>query len=97
MIARWGAETLPLAGEYFRQKNKELFWKNGLYEATLRVGGNLVDLRNIRASLLHVIAEHDHLVPPECGQAPVVRASSIDREEYVLKGGHVSLVAAPNV
>jgi polyhydroxyalkanoate synthase len=96
MMDRWGAETLPLPGEYFRQTIKELFWKNGLYETTLRVGGHLVDLRNIRASLLHVIAEHDHLVPPECAQALVARASSNDREEYVLKGGHVSLVAGPN-
>ena len=39
MMDRWSAETLPLAGEYFRQTVKELMWKNGLHEGTLRVGG----------------------------------------------------------
>jgi polyhydroxyalkanoate synthase len=96
MMDRWGAETLPLAGEYFRQLTKELFWKNGLCEGSLQVGGRRVELRNIDMPLLTVVAEHDHLVPPDCAAPLVQQASSRDKELLVLPGSHVSLVAGPN-
>jgi polyhydroxyalkanoate synthase len=96
MMDRWGAETLPVAGEYFRQTVKDLMQKNGLYEGTLSVGGKLVDLQNIKVPLLHFLAAHDHIVPPECGKPLVERVSSQDKEEVVLPGGHVSLVAGAN-
>jgi polyhydroxyalkanoate synthase subunit PhaC len=96
MMDRWGAETLPLAGEYFRQTVKELMWKNGLFEGSLRVGGKPVDLGRITVPLLHVIAEHDHIVPRECAAPLVQKVSSHDKTELMLPGGHVSLVAGPN-
>ena len=96
MMDRWGAETLPLAGEYTRQIVKDLVWKNGLHENTLRVGGRRVELKNIKAPLLHVIAQYDHLVPPACAQPLVAAAGSHDKQEVILPGGHVSLVAGPN-
>jgi polyhydroxyalkanoate synthase len=70
--------------------------KNGLYEGTLSVGGKLVNLQNINVPLLHFLAAHDHIVPPECGKPLIERAGSQDKEEVVLPGGHVSLVAGAN-
>jgi len=95
-MERWGNETLPLAGEYFRQTIKELMQKNALYEGTLQVGGKAVDLKNIKVPLLHVMAQYDHIVPPECGKPLIERVSSEDKEEVILPGGHVSLVAGAN-
>ncbi len=95
-MARWGADTLPMAGEYFRQLVKELIWKNGLVEGTLRIGGRPVLLKTIEVPLLHVIAQYDHLVPPECAQPLAAGVGSRDKEEIILPGGHVSLVAGPN-
>ena len=95
-MERWVNETLPLAGEYFRQTIKELLQKNGLYEGTLQVGGKAVDLKNIKVPLLHVMAQYDHMVPPECGKPLIERVSSEDKEEVILPGGHVSLVAGAN-
>jgi polyhydroxyalkanoate synthase len=96
MMDRFGAETLPLAGEYYRQTVKELAWKNRLCEKTLRVGGRTVDIHDIKVPLLHVIAQYDHLVPPECAAPLVAQTGSLDKEEIMLPGGHVSLVAGPN-
>jgi polyhydroxyalkanoate synthase len=96
MMDRWTAETLPLPGEYFRQVVKELLRKNGLCDGGLRIGGRLVDLRQIEAPLLHVIAANDHIVPPACAAPLVACAGSRDKEEMLLPGGHVSLVAGPN-
>jgi polyhydroxyalkanoate synthase len=93
---RWGAETLPLAGEYFRQTVKELMFANKLYTGELEVGGRRVDVANIMASFLHVVAEHDHIVPLEASRELVERIGGADKEQIILKGGHVSLIAGPN-
>jgi len=56
----------------------------------------LVELKNIEVPLLHVIAEHDHIVPPACARPLVAGVGSKDKTELMLPGGHVSLVAGPN-
>lgn len=96
MMDRWAAETLPLSGAYFRQCVEEFFRKNSLMDASLRVGGRQVDLRNIDVPLLHVIAANDHIVPKACAQPLVAMARSEDKQEVELPGGHVSLIAGPN-
>jgi len=95
-MERWVAETLPLPGGYFRQTTKELLRKNALYEGTLKVGGHPVDLGKIKVPLLSIVAQYDHIVPPDCARALVERVGSRDKEEVVLPGGHVSIVAGPN-
>ncbi|CAM2185411.1 polyhydroxyalkanoate synthase subunit PhaC [Paraburkholderia sacchari] len=96
MMERWGNETLPLPGGYFRQTTKELLQKNALYEGTLRIGGRVVDLGKITVPLLHIVAQYDHIVPPECARPLVERVGSPDKEEVVLPGGHVSIAAGAN-
>jgi polyhydroxyalkanoate synthase len=96
MMERWGNETLPLPGAYFRQTVKELMRANALYEGTLRIGGRKVDLGKITVPFLHVIAQYDHIVPPACAQPLVQRVGSRDKEEVMLPGGHVSIAAGPN-
>jgi polyhydroxyalkanoate synthase len=96
MMERWGNETLPLPGGYFRQTTKELLQKNALYEGTLRIGGRLVDLGKITVPLLHIVAQYDHIVPPACAHPLVERVGSLDKEEVVLPGGHVSIAAGAN-
>ncbi len=93
---RWGNETLPLAGEYFRETTKELLWRNKLFTSELVVGGKPVKLANIKVPVLHAIAEHDHICPYEASKPLLERIGSTDKEEIMLKGGHVSLIAGPN-
>lgn len=93
MFDRWAAETLPVPGEYFREQIKLLIWENALLEGTLEMGGRTVDLRNIDAAILNIVAQHDHIVSREAAQPLITRTSSTDSEEIVAKGGHVSLVA----
>ena len=96
MFDRWGAEMLPLAGEYFRQTVKELMWDNKLYKNELVLGGRKVLLASIKVPVLHALAQHDHIVPYEAGQPLIANIGSADKEEVVLKGGHVSLAAGAN-
>jgi polyhydroxyalkanoate synthase len=93
---RWSTDTLPLAGEYFRETIKELIWENRLHKNELIIGGRHADLSAITAPMLHAMAEHDHIVPYEAAKPLIEHVGSTDKEEIVLKGGHVSLVAGPN-
>ena len=55
-----------------------------------------VQLGNITVPFLHVVAEHDHIVTTEASAPLVKLVGSTDKEEVILKGGHVSLVAGAN-
>lgn len=96
MFDRWAADQIPFPGECFRQTTKELMWENRLYKGELVLGGRRVDLRNVGVPFLHVMAEHDHIVPYESAKDLVAMVGSPDKRDLVLKGGHVSLVAGPN-
>jgi len=96
MFDRWATDSLPLAGEYFRQTVKELFWNNSFLKGELVLAGRKVDPGRITAPFLHVSAEHDHIVPREASEPLLKMVGSQEKEEIVLKGGHVSLVAGPN-
>ena len=93
---RWANDMLPLAGEYFRDTTKKLMWDNQLLNGTLVVDGRKVDLANIKVPLFHGVALHDHIVPYEASKHLVALAGSEDKEELVIKGGHISLIAGPN-
>ena len=96
MFDRWSTDQLALAGEYFRETTKKLMWDNQLLKGSLDVGGRRVDLGAITVPFLHVAAEHDHIVPSAASAPLLGMIGSADKEEVVLKGGHVSLVAGGN-
>ncbi len=96
MFERWTNDMLPLAGEYFRETIKLLTWENRLLEGTLKIGGKAVELDRISCPFLHITAEHDHIVTTEASAPLIDLIGSEDKEQVVLKGGHVSLIAGPN-
>lgn len=96
MFDRWATDILPLAGRYFKETTEKLMWENALYEGTMEIAGRKVDLKNITVPFMHVVAEHDHIVPYEASRHLVPMIGSADKTEVMLKGGHVSLVAGAN-
>jgi polyhydroxyalkanoate synthase len=95
MFDRWAAETLPLAGEYFRQSTKEFLWRNSILTGELVVGGRRVDLKEVTMPMLSVVAQHDHVVPLPAAHPIMELIGSSERQELIVKGGHVSVVAGP--
>jgi polyhydroxyalkanoate synthase len=96
MFDRWATDTLPLAGSYFREITRDLMWDNKLFNDTMSVGGHAARLASIKVPILHAVAEHDHIVPYEAARHLVSKVGSSDKQEVILKGGHVSLVAGAN-
>ena len=96
MFDRWATDMLPLAGRYFKETTEQLMWDNALFEGGMEIAGRPVDLASITVPFMHVVAEHDHIVPYEASRHLVPMIGSQDKQEVVLKGGHVSLVAGAN-
>ena len=71
-------------------------WDNKLYNDTMTVGGRPAKLEKIKVPILHAVAEHDHIVPYDAAKHLITKVGSHDKEEVMLKGGHVCLVAGPN-
>jgi polyhydroxyalkanoate synthase subunit PhaC len=93
---RWATDQIPFPGECFRQFTKDFMWDNKLCKNEMQLGGRKVDLRNVKVPFMHVMAEHDHIVPYESAKELVSLVGSEDKRELTLKGGHVSLVAGGN-
>lgn len=96
LFDRWAADQIPFAGETFRQLTKELMWDNKLLDGTLELAGQRIDIRSLNMPVFHAMAEHDHIVPYEASKHLTSMLASEDKEEVVLRGGHVSLVAGGN-
>ncbi len=96
MFERWSTDILPLAGRYFKETTEQLMWENALFEGAMKIRGRPARLDAITAPFMHIVAEHDHIVPSAASKPLVEMVGSKDKEEVVLKGGHVSLVAGPN-
>jgi len=93
---RWVNDQIPFPGECYRQVTKELLWKNKLMSGELTLGGRTVDPRNIKASVLNAIAEHDHIAPYASTKDLLSLVGSCDKQEMHVRGGHVSLVSGAN-
>jgi polyhydroxyalkanoate synthase len=96
LMNKWTSDQIPFPGEAFRQTTKELSWENKLIKGELELGGKKVDPKLITCPILNLSAQHDHIAPREATKDVVNIVGSEDKEDVLLKGGHVSLVAGPN-
>jgi polyhydroxyalkanoate synthase len=91
-LVRWGDEALPIPGETFRQMHHDIFLENKIVRGEFKVRGRKMNLRDIRVPVLHVLAQHDHVVPYPAARDVIQLVGSRDKEEWVIPGGHVSVV-----
>ena len=89
----WVRETIPMAGGAYRQLINEFYKENRLMEGTLIARGERIDLANLRASVLNVIAEADHITPPCQSEQAMAKIGSADKELFRVRGGHIGIMA----
>lgn len=89
----WVSDLIPMAGGAFRQLITEFYRQNALMEGTLRLRGEPVDLANVRASLLNLIALADHITPPCQSEGAMERFGSADKTLLKFAGGHIGMMA----
>ena len=89
----WVTDNIPMAGGAFRQLIVDLYRNDRLMTGELMIRGERVNLERLRANLLTVVAQGDHITPPCQSEAIVSRISSPDAEVYHVAGGHIGIMA----
>ncbi|MFZ0685104.1 MAG: alpha/beta fold hydrolase [Terriglobales bacterium] len=89
----WVTDNIPLSGGVFRQLIVDLYRNDRLMRGEWIIRGERVDLSRIRANLLTVIAEGDHITPPCQSRAIMSKVSSPDKELVSVPGGHIGIMA----
>jgi polyhydroxyalkanoate synthase len=91
-INRWVEDVVPVAGAAFRQFAVDYVRDNKLVKGELVVDGRRVELANIDAALLNIVAKYDHLVAPAQATSIMEMVSSTDKEIKVIPSTHVGIV-----
>jgi polyhydroxyalkanoate synthase len=89
----WVTDIIPMAGATYRQLISEFYKENRLMNGTLTLRGEHVDLSKLRANLLNVIAEADHITPPCQSEGVMDKVGSRDKDLYRIQGGHIGIMA----
>ncbi|MBX3427163.1 MAG: alpha/beta fold hydrolase [Pirellulales bacterium] len=89
----WVRDIIPMAGAAYRQLINEFYKENRLMEGTLAIRGEKVDLAQLRASVLNVIAEADHITPPCQSERIMKHIGGDDHTVLRVKGGHIGIMA----
>ena len=89
----WVTDNIPMAGGAYRQLIVDLYRNDRLMKGELMIRGERVDLKRLRANLLTVVAQGDHITPPCQSEEIVSKISSADAEVYHVAGGHIGIMA----
>ncbi len=93
-VERWANDTIPVAGETFRQYVKLLYQRNLLVSGLMCLAGASVQLSAIKCPLLLLVADKDHLVPPNSTLALKRHVSSKDVSTLSINAGHIGLAVS---
>ncbi len=92
-MGKWETDNLPFPGGVFRQMVNGFLRRNQLVKGTWVIGGKRVKLGDIKVPFLHLLAQDDHITPYASSKDLVQLVGSRDKQEIIVKGGHVGLVA----
>lgn len=88
----WINDGVPMAARTYRQLIVDLYRENRLMNGTLELRGEKVDLHELRANLLNVIAQDDHITPACQSEALIEKVGSADKEVLRVPGGHIGIM-----
>ena len=93
-INRWVEDVIPFAGEAFRQFVLVYLRGNNLIKGQHMINGRPVEMANIDASLLNIVAKYDHLVAQSQSESIMDLVSSQDKQMMIIPSTHVGIMAS---
>lgn len=92
LMQKWVNDGVPFPGEAFRQWIREFYQHNKLIHDELSIRGYKVELQNIKANILNIAADRDHIATPSQVEPLMNKVSSKDKTFQLMKAGHVSVI-----
>ena len=93
-MEQWASDSIPIAGETFREFVTSLYQENRLVRGMMYLAGRPVHLASITCPILMLVADHDHLVPPASTLALGDHVGSTDVEVKSVAAGHIGLAVS---
>jgi polyhydroxyalkanoate synthase subunit PhaC len=90
-MERWLDEGIDVTGKAYEEFIRDIYQENKLYENELELGGERVDVTEIDMPVLQIVAEYDHLIPPEASKPFNEVISSDDTEILEFATGHIGM------
>ena len=90
-MEKWIFDSPDQAGEAFRQFTKDFYQQNKLIKNEVEIGGQPVDLGQVKMPVLNIYAEQDHLVPPSASIPLKDVVGTKDYTAQAFKGGHIGI------
>jgi len=90
-MEEWLGDGIDVAGETFEEFIGDIYQENKLYDNELHLDGKHVDLENIDMPVLNIVAEYDHLIPPEASKPFNEVVPSDDTEIKEFRTGHIGM------
>ncbi|SNZ05380.1 polyhydroxyalkanoate synthase [Natronoarchaeum philippinense] len=90
-MEEWLGDGIDVAGETFEEFIEDIYQENKLYNNELHLDGKHVDLEEIDMPVLNIVAEYDHLIPPEASKPFNEVVPSDDTEIMEFRTGHIGM------
>ncbi|MGJ9459989.1 class III poly(R)-hydroxyalkanoic acid synthase subunit PhaC [Oceanobacillus sp. CF4.6] len=91
LLQKWVNDGVPFPGEAYRQWIGEFYQKNKLINDELYIRGQQVKLSNIKANVLNIAADRDHIAIPKQTEKLMDKITSEDKTFKLVSAGHVSV------
>ena len=90
-MEEWLGDGIDVAGQTYVEFLRDVYQQNKLYENELDLGGRHVELGNIDMPVLQIVAEYDHLIPPEASKPfnDVIPSDDVTTMEFPT--GHIGM------
>jgi polyhydroxyalkanoate synthase len=90
-IETWLYDSTPIVGEAYRDIVDQVYRKNLLIKNKMKVGTEVINLKNITVPVLDIVGTTDDLVPPSASRSILDAIGSTDKRLIEFPTGHVGL------
>ena len=90
-IETWLYDSPPIIGEAYREIVNQIYKQNLLIKNQMRVGSNVINLKNVTMPVLDIVGKYDDLVPPQSSKSIIDAVGSSDKKLIEFPIGHVGL------
>jgi polyhydroxyalkanoate synthase len=87
----WLGDGIDVAGQTFVEFIEDIYQEDKLMQNELTLGGEHVDIENIDMPVLQIVAEYDHLIPPEASKPFNDAVPSDDKTILEFPTGHIGM------